>query len=48
VTDETRTDHAALPVKASACTECGLWLERCPFGVQVVEETHKVVEVFGM
>jgi uncharacterized protein len=32
-TDALRAAYAALPVPASACTECGSCAERCPFGV---------------
>jgi predicted aldo/keto reductase-like oxidoreductase len=38
--------YAALPVKASACTECGACSKRCPFGVDVVPRIHEAVRVF--
>jgi predicted aldo/keto reductase-like oxidoreductase len=41
-----RTAYAALPVKASACTECGACTKRCPFGVDVVARILQAVAVF--
>jgi predicted aldo/keto reductase-like oxidoreductase len=38
--------YAALPVKASICTECGACTKRCPFGVDVIPRIHQAVEVF--
>jgi predicted aldo/keto reductase-like oxidoreductase len=38
--------YAALPVKASACTECGACTKRCPFGVDVIPRIHQAIEVF--
>jgi uncharacterized protein len=31
-----RTEYGALAAKASACTECGACVQRCPFGVAVI------------
>ena len=28
--------YAEFPVKASACVECGVGLERCPFDVEII------------
>jgi predicted aldo/keto reductase-like oxidoreductase len=39
--------YKTLPVKASACTECGSCTEQCPFGVDVIDNMHRAVEVFG-
>ncbi|MBL7125908.1 MAG: aldo/keto reductase [Dehalococcoidales bacterium] len=39
--------YEALPVKASACTECGACMERCPFGVDVIASMNRAVEIFG-
>jgi predicted aldo/keto reductase-like oxidoreductase len=39
-------DYEALPVKASACTECGICLERCPFGVDVMVNMNRAVAIF--
>ena len=39
--------YEVLPVKASACTECGVCMERCPFGVDVIANMKQAVEIFG-
>jgi len=39
--------YEALPVKASACTECGICVERCPFGVDVIANMNRAVAIFG-
>ncbi len=39
--------YEALPVKASACTECGSCMERCPFGVDVIANMNRAAEIFG-
>jgi len=44
--EELRMTYDALPVKASACTECGVCTERCPFGVDVIAKMRQVVELF--
>jgi predicted aldo/keto reductase-like oxidoreductase len=41
-----RTAYAALPVKASACTECCACTKRCPFGVEVVGRMRQAIAVF--
>ena len=41
-----REAYAALPVKASACTGCGVCTKRCPFGVDVVPRMLQAVELF--
>jgi predicted aldo/keto reductase-like oxidoreductase len=44
--------YAEFPVKASACVECGVCLERCPFDVEIIarmraDARHRLaVEVF--
>jgi predicted aldo/keto reductase-like oxidoreductase len=43
----TRSTYDALAMKASDCTECGVCVERCPFGVDVPARMHRAVEVFG-
>jgi uncharacterized protein len=43
---EAFTSYAALPVRASACTECAVCIERCPFGVDVIAKMRKAVETF--
>ena len=46
VSAELRRAYDALPVRASACTECGACVERCPFGVDVVSKMRRAVELF--
>jgi predicted aldo/keto reductase-like oxidoreductase len=46
LTESLRAAYAALPVKASACTECGACTRRCPFGVDVVFRLRQAVRVF--
>ncbi len=46
LTSSLRTAYAALPVKASACTECGACTKRCPFGVEAVGRMQRAIEVF--
>ena len=41
-----RAAYTALPVRASACTECGACSQRCPFGVDVVARIREAVAVF--
>jgi predicted aldo/keto reductase-like oxidoreductase len=41
-----REAYAALPVKASACTDCGACTQRCPFGVDVVPRLQQAVAAF--
>lgn len=38
--------YAALPVKASACTECGACTQRCPFGVDVIPRIQQATALF--
>jgi len=38
--------YAALPVKASACVQCGACMERCPFEVDVIARMGQAAEVF--
>jgi predicted aldo/keto reductase-like oxidoreductase len=42
-----RTAYDALVNNASACTECGICVERCPFGVDVPARMHRAVGLFG-
>jgi predicted aldo/keto reductase-like oxidoreductase len=44
---ETRDSYEKLPVKASACTACGVCETRCPFGVSVVQKMEEAAELFG-
>ena len=41
------TEYEALPVTASACTECGVCTERCPFNVDVVCNMKQAAAIFG-
>jgi predicted aldo/keto reductase-like oxidoreductase len=40
-------EYKSLPVTASACTECGVCNERCPFTVDAVANMQRAAEVFG-
>jgi predicted aldo/keto reductase-like oxidoreductase len=46
ITPELKAAYGALTVKASACTECGICAERCPFGVDIIGKMRQAVEVF--
>ncbi len=39
--------YESLAVQASACTECGVCTDRCPFGVDVVANMRRAVVLFG-
>jgi len=47
VTDNIISEYDALSVKASDCTECGECMERCPFGVDVISNMTRAVDIFG-
>ena len=47
ISNELRAVYDALPVKASACTECGACMERCPFGVDVISNMQQAAELFA-
>ncbi len=47
VTDSIISEYEALPSKASDCTECGVCIENCPFGVDVVGNMARAVAMFG-
>jgi predicted aldo/keto reductase-like oxidoreductase len=38
--------YDALPFKASACEECGVCTERCPFGVNVTQKMQQAMALF--
>ncbi len=44
--EELKPWYDGLPVKASACTECGACLGRCPFGVDIITKMRRAVELF--
>ena len=33
--------YAEFPVKASACVECGIFVERCPFDIEIIEKMRE-------
>jgi predicted aldo/keto reductase-like oxidoreductase len=41
------TRYESLQVTASACTECGVCAERCPFNVDVIANMKQAVAIFG-
>jgi predicted aldo/keto reductase-like oxidoreductase len=45
LTASLRAAYAALPIKASACTECGACTKRCPFGVDVMDRMQQAIAV---
>jgi len=46
MSDPLRASYDALPARASACIECGLCMERCPFGVDVVARMNEAADLF--
>lgn len=46
--DNIREKYRALAVKASACVQCGVCMERCPFKVNIIDRMKHAVEVFEM
>jgi predicted aldo/keto reductase-like oxidoreductase len=38
--------YAGFPVKASACVECGVCEERCPFDVEIIAKMREAAAVF--
>jgi predicted aldo/keto reductase-like oxidoreductase len=38
--------YAEFPVGASACVECGICVERCPFDVDIMAKMHEAVALF--
>jgi predicted aldo/keto reductase-like oxidoreductase len=38
--------YAEFPVKASACVECGICVERCPFDVDIIATMHQAAALF--
>lgn len=43
---EFAAEYAAMPVPASACTECGTCTERCPFGVEAAAKVRRTALFF--
>jgi predicted aldo/keto reductase-like oxidoreductase len=46
LTVELQAGYEALPAKASDCVECGVCVERCPFGVDVTTKMRQAVALF--
>jgi len=46
VNEEMKKWYADYPVKPSACTECGICLARCPFGVDIPARLRQVQATF--
>jgi predicted aldo/keto reductase-like oxidoreductase len=44
--EQLREWYSGFPVKASACTVCGLCLERCPFEVDIMAKLGQAMELF--
>ena len=44
--NEVRKWYAEYPVKASACVDCGICVERCPFGVDIMAKLREAVALF--
>ena len=47
LSDELRSQYAALPHHGGDCTHCGACLSRCPFGVDIPARMDRAKEVFG-
>ena len=45
-TDSVQEKYQDLSVKASACIQCGVCTERCPFHVNVIDRMKQAVEIF--
>ncbi len=43
---ELRASYAALAAAASACSECGACVQRCPFGVAVIERVRAAAALY--
>lgn len=46
VSHDLQREYDALPVRASACTECEACEKRCPFGVEVMINLRRAVSLF--
>jgi len=44
--DRLRDEYSGFTVKASACVECGVCLERCPFDVDIMAKLRQAAELF--
>jgi predicted aldo/keto reductase-like oxidoreductase len=43
--EQVREWYAEFPVNVSACTACGVCLERCPFYIDIVAKMSKAAEL---
>ncbi len=48
IADSITSEYEALSSKASDCTECGVCIKRCPFGIDVIANMTRAVNVFGI
>ena len=46
-TNSVVSEYETLLSKASDCTECGVCVERCPFGVDIIANMIQAVDIFG-
>ena len=46
-TSDVTSQYEGLIVKASECTQCGVCIDRCPFGVDVIANMSNAVSIFG-
>jgi predicted aldo/keto reductase-like oxidoreductase len=44
--EQVREWYAGFPVKASACVECGICVERCPFDVDILTKMQEAAALF--
>ena len=44
--EEARAEYADLAVKASACTECGVCVDLCPFDVDILAKMQQAIDLF--
>ena len=47
LTPALRAEYASLEVNAEDCVQCGICMERCPFGVDVIAKMEQAVQVYG-
>lgn len=45
-TKDLQARYDALPVKASACIQCGQCVKRCPFGIAIMDNMQEATHVF--
>lgn len=47
LTEAIKAKYNSLPITASACTECGACIDRCPFEVDIIPNMKKATKLFG-